>query len=51
MNTDCLKSLKTDKFCTIESKFVNVSTMKNVSNFIFMRNYVLPIKIESADPR
>jgi hypothetical protein len=51
LNTDCLKSLITDNICTIESKFVNIGTIDNVSNFIFVSNNYLPIKIENGDRR
>jgi putative DNA primase/helicase len=51
LNTDCLKSLITDNTCTIESKFVNSRTIDNVSNFIFVSNNYLPIKIENGDRR
>jgi hypothetical protein len=51
LNTDCLKSLITDHFCTIESKFVNTRSINNISSFIFVSNNRLPIKIESGDHR
>jgi putative DNA primase/helicase len=51
LNTDCLKSLITDNTCTIESKFVNSRTIDNVSNFIFVSNNYLPLKIENGDRR
>jgi hypothetical protein len=51
LNTDCLKSLITDNICTIESKFVNSRTIDNVSNFIFVSNNYLSIKIENGDRR
>jgi putative DNA primase/helicase len=51
LNTDCLKSLITDNTCTIESKFVNSPVIDNVSNFIFVSNNYLPIKIENGDRR
>jgi putative DNA primase/helicase len=49
LNTDYLKSLITDNTCTIESKFINSRTIDNVSNFIFVSNNCLPIKIENGD--
>jgi hypothetical protein len=49
LSTDCLQSLITDRFCTIESKFVNIRSLNNVSNFIFASNNHLPIKIENGD--
>jgi hypothetical protein len=51
LNTDCLKSLITDNTCTIESTFVNSRVIDNVSNFIFVSNNFLPIKIENGDRR
>jgi hypothetical protein len=51
LNNDSLKSLITDNTCTIESKFVNSWPIEKVSNFIFVSNYYLPIKIENRDPR
>jgi putative DNA primase/helicase len=51
LNTDCLKSLITDNTCTIESKFINSRTIDNISNFIFVSNNSLPIKIENGDRR
>ncbi|GMO20361.1 MAG: hypothetical protein Ta2E_11570 [Mycoplasmoidaceae bacterium] len=51
LNTDCLKTLITDKHCTIESKYRNTRTIENVSNFIFVSNNFLPIKIENWDRR
>jgi hypothetical protein len=47
----CLKSLITDNICTIVSKFVNEGSLENVSNFIFVSNNYLPIKIENGDRR
>jgi hypothetical protein len=41
--------LITDNTFTIESKFVNSRTIDNVSNFIFVSNNFLPIKIENGD--
>jgi hypothetical protein len=43
--------LITDNTCTIESKFVNSRIIENVSNFIFVSNNYLPIKIENGDRR
>jgi hypothetical protein len=43
--------LITDNTCTIESKFVNSRTIDIVSNFIFVSNNYLPIKIENGDRR
>ncbi|GMO19849.1 MAG: hypothetical protein Ta2E_10920 [Mycoplasmoidaceae bacterium] len=51
LNTDCLKSLITDRFCTIKSKYVNTLTIENASNFIFVSNHFLTIKIENGDRR
>jgi hypothetical protein len=51
LNSDCLKSLITDNTYTIESKFVNSRTNGNVSNFIFVSNNYLSIKIENGDRR
>jgi hypothetical protein len=49
LNTDYFKILITDYYCTIESKYMNPRTIDNVSNFIFVSNNVLPIKIENGD--
>jgi hypothetical protein len=49
LSTDRLKSLITDPFCTIESKFVSIRRINNISNFIFGRNNHLPIKIRNDD--
>jgi hypothetical protein len=43
--------LITDYISTIESKFVNARAIENVSNFIFVSNNYLPVKIENGDPR
>jgi hypothetical protein len=43
--------LITDNTCTIESKFVNSRNIDNISNFIFISNNYLPIKIENGDRR
>jgi hypothetical protein len=51
LNTDCLKSLITDRFSTIESKFFNIWSINNVSNFIILRNNHLSIKIENSEWR
>lgn len=51
LNTDCLKSLITDRFCTIESKPSNIRNVNKVSNFIFVSNNHLPIKIKHGDRR
>jgi putative DNA primase/helicase len=51
LNTYCLKSLITDSPCTIESKFVNSPAIESVSNFIFVSNNYLHIKIENGDRR
>jgi hypothetical protein len=40
-----------DRFCTIESKFVNIRRINNVSRFIFVSNHRRPIKIENGDER
>jgi hypothetical protein len=45
----CLKSLITDRFCTIECKFVNIRSISKVSNFIFVSNNHLSIKIETDE--
>jgi hypothetical protein len=50
-NIVCLKSLITDRFCTIGSKFINIRSFNNASNFIFVSNNHLPIKIENSDRR
>jgi hypothetical protein len=49
LNADCLKSLITENTCTIESKFVKSRAIENVSNFIFVSNNYLPIKVENGD--
>jgi phage/plasmid-associated DNA primase len=51
LNTNCLKSLIADRFCMIESKFVNFRTINSVSNFIFVSNNHFTIKIENNDRR
>jgi hypothetical protein len=43
--------LITDNTCTIEFKFVNSRTFHNLSNFIFVSNNYLPIKIDNGDRR
>jgi hypothetical protein len=45
LNSDCLKSLITDNTFIIESKFVNSQVIDNVSNFIFVSNNYLTLKI------
>jgi hypothetical protein len=51
LNADRLNSLITDHFCRIESQFVNIRSINNISNFIFVSNNHLPIKNEKEDPR
>jgi hypothetical protein len=51
LNSDCLKSLITDPFWRIESKFVYIRSINNSSNFIFGSNNHLPFKIENGDPK
>jgi hypothetical protein len=51
LNTDCLKSLRIDRFCTIALKFVNIRSISSISNFIFVSNNQIPIKIENSDRR
>jgi hypothetical protein len=43
--------LITDNICTIESKFVNARAIEKVTNFIFISNNYLSIKIENGDRR
>jgi phage/plasmid-associated DNA primase len=45
LNKDCLKSLITDNTCTIESKFVNAPVIENVSNYKFVANYYVPLRL------
>jgi hypothetical protein len=44
-----LKSLISDRKCNVESKYLNLWTIDNVSYFIFVSNNSLPIKIEKDD--
>jgi hypothetical protein len=46
-----LKTLTTDKLCIVVSKFVNLWTIDNVVNFIFVANNCLPINAENEDRR
>jgi hypothetical protein len=50
-NFDGLKSLITDKKINVESKYLNIREIKNVSNFIFVSNNSMPIKIDHRDRR
>jgi hypothetical protein len=43
--------LITNRKCNIESKYLNIGTRDNISNFIFVSNNYLPIKIENNDRR
>jgi hypothetical protein len=51
LNIDGLKSLITHRKFNIESKYLNIRTIDNVSNFIFVSNNYRPIKIENDDRR
>jgi hypothetical protein len=46
LNGNCLKSLLTDRFCTIESQFVNIRSINSISNFIYLSKKHLHAKIE-----
>jgi phage/plasmid-associated DNA primase len=50
-NFDGLKSLITDEKMNVESKYLNIRTIDNVSNFIFVSNNSIPIKIANSDRR
>jgi hypothetical protein len=43
--------LLTDRFCITESKFVNIWSINNVSNFINVSNNLLSINIENGNRR
>jgi hypothetical protein len=49
LNTDCHELLLTDRLCIVDSKYVNISGKKDVSNFIFVRNNHLCTRIENGD--
>ena len=51
LNADSLKSIITENTVMYESKYLNSRRGENVSNFIFLSNHDLPIKIEDADRR
>jgi len=51
LNSDALKSLITEKTIRYDSKYVNVRDGENVSNFIFVSNNIIPLRIETGDRR